>query len=285
MWIQIMNAAEWLLFILLIFNGIQIYRKLKHKEKIPRKTALIFIFIFVLYVMVTRANYCRTHPGAGEIQTGITYYNVRMFVYIIVFCLGLTVMKRKMKKIALKWIAVWAIICIAFGFAIQFWEVENAYLSFATAEQAAKYYGIDKNKIDEIYGEDSIDISYLQNGESNSKIIYKTENGWKCATYSEVKYIYTRADFERDTSIAVKECTVTGEFYITASYGTNNGKDFRITDTENTTFVKKEWVDKKGEQISYEGYLGKEKPENYKIYLNDEEISVDWSENDIMITS
>ena len=39
MWIQIMNAAEWLLFILLIFNGIQIYRKLKHKEKIPRKTA------------------------------------------------------------------------------------------------------------------------------------------------------------------------------------------------------------------------------------------------------
>lgn len=40
MWVQIMNAAEWLLFILLIFNGIQIYRKLKHKEKIPRKTAL-----------------------------------------------------------------------------------------------------------------------------------------------------------------------------------------------------------------------------------------------------
>ena len=144
--------------------------------------------------MVTRANYCRTHPGAGEIQTGITYYNVRMFVYIIVFCLGLAAMKRKMKKIALKWIAVWAIICIAFGFAIQFWEVENAYLSFA------------KNKIDEIYGEDSIDISYLQNGESNSKIIYKTENGWKCATYSEVKYIYTRADFERDTSIAARFC-------------------------------------------------------------------------------
>ena len=37
MWVQIMNAAEWLLFILLIFNGIPIYRKLKHKEKIPRK--------------------------------------------------------------------------------------------------------------------------------------------------------------------------------------------------------------------------------------------------------
>ena len=68
MWIQIMNAAEWLLFILLIFNGIQIYRKLKHKEKIPRKTALIFIFIFVLYVMVTRANYCRTHPGRAKFR-------------------------------------------------------------------------------------------------------------------------------------------------------------------------------------------------------------------------
>ena len=37
------------------------------------------------------------------------------------------------------------------------------------------------------------------------------------------------------------------------------------------------------EQISYNGYLGKEKPKNYVIYLDGEEISIDWNESDIMI--
>ena len=34
---------------------------------------------------------------------------------------------------------------------------------------------------------------------------------------------------------------------------------------------------------SYNGYLGKEKPKNYVIYLDGEEISIDWNESDIMI--
>ena len=48
-------------------------------------------------------------------------------------------------------------------------------------------------------------------------------------------------------------------------------------------FTKKEFVNKNGEQISYNGYLGKEKPKNYVIYLDGEEISIDWNESDIMI--
>ena len=47
--------------------------------------------------------------------------------------------------------------------------------------------------------------------------------------------------------------------------------------------VKKEFVNKNGEQISYNGYLGKEKPKNYVIHLDGEEISIDWNESDIMI--
>ena len=45
----------------------------------------------------------------------------------------------------------------------------------------------------------------------------------------------------------------------------------------------KEFVNKNGEQISCNGYLGKEKPKNYVIYLDGEEISIDWNESDIMI--
>ena len=45
----------------------------------------------------------------------------------------------------------------------------------------------------------------------------------------------------------------------------------------------KEFVNKNGEQISYNGYLGKEKPKNYVIHLDGEEISIDWNESDIMI--
>ena len=33
---------------------------------------------------------------------------------------------------------------------MSFCEIENAYVSFSTADQAEKYYGIEKNKIDEI---------------------------------------------------------------------------------------------------------------------------------------
>ena len=37
-----------------------------------------------------------------------------------------------------------------------------------------------KNKIDEIYGEDSIEVLYLEDRQMNSKIIYKEEGGgWK----------------------------------------------------------------------------------------------------------
>lgn len=52
-------------------------------------------------------------------------------------------------------------------------RIENAYVSFSTADQAEKYYGIEKNKIDEIYGEDSIEVLYLEDRQMNSKIIYK----------------------------------------------------------------------------------------------------------------
>ena len=34
-----------------------------------------------------------------------------------------------------------------------------------------------KNKIDEIYGEDSIEVLYLEDRQMNSKIIYKEEGG------------------------------------------------------------------------------------------------------------
>ena len=59
-------------------------------------------------------------------------------------------------------------------------------MSFSTADQAEKYYGIEKNKIDEIYGEDSIEVLYLEDRQMNSKIIYKEEGGWKCTSHSEI---------------------------------------------------------------------------------------------------
>ena len=68
-----------------------------------------------------------------------------------------------------------------------------------------------------------------------------------------------------------------------SSCGKKDNKDFQISDTQNTIFTKKEFVNKNGEQISYNGYLGKEKPKNYVIYLDGEEISIDWNESDIMI--
>ena len=116
-----------------------------------------------------------------------------------------------------------------------------------------------------------------------SKIVYKGEKGWKCTTNSEIKYLYNRADFKKHNSIVVRECTVTGELYISVVCRKNDNEDFQISDTQNTIFTKKEFVNKNGEQISYNGYIGKENPKNYVIYLDGEEISIDWNESGIMI--
>ena len=102
-----------------------------------------------------------------------------------------------------------------------------------------------KNKIDEIYGEDSIEVLYLEDRQMNSKIIYKEEGGWKCTSHSEIKCLYNRADFKKDNTIVVRECTITGELYISVICGKKDNKDFQISDTQNTIFTKKEFVNKK----------------------------------------
>ncbi|MFR4713626.1 MAG: hypothetical protein ACLUAL_18990 [Blautia wexlerae] len=217
---------------------IWIYRQKKQKGKISLKTLIMFLINLIFYAMVTGTNYHRTHPGESKFQAGITYNNVRIFIYSIVFCLGLAIMK-KMKKLASKWIITWAILCTVFLIVMSFCEIENAYVSFSTADQAEKYYGIEKNKIDEIYGEDSIEVLYLEDRQMNSKIIYKEEGGWKCTSHSEIKCLYNRADFKKDNTIVVRECTITGELYISVICGKKDNKDFQISDTQNTIFTKK----------------------------------------------
>ena len=236
--IQILNIAELLLFVFMICTCIRIYRQKKQKGKISLKTLIMFLINLIFYAMVTGTNYHRTHPGESKFQAGITYNNVRIFIYSIVFCLGLVIMK-KMKRLASKWIIAWAILCTIFLIVISFCEIENAYVSFSTADQAEKYYGIEKNKIDEIYGEDSIEVLYLEDRQMNSKIIYKEEGGWKCTSHSEIKCLYNRADFKKDNTIVVRECTITGELYISVICGKKDNKDFQISDTQNTIFTKK----------------------------------------------
>ena len=141
--IQILNIAELLLFVFMICTCIRIYRQKKQKGKISLKTLIMFLINLIFYAMVTGTNYHRTHLGESKFQAGITYNNVRIFIYSIVFCLGLAIMK-KMKKLASKWIITWAILCTVFLIVMSFCEIENAYVSFSTADQAEKYYGIEK---------------------------------------------------------------------------------------------------------------------------------------------
>ena len=85
------------------------------------------------------------------------------------------------------------------------------------------------------------------NSRSGRKIIYKEEGGWKCTSHSEIKCLYNRADFKKDNTIVVRECTITGELYISVICGKKDNKDFQISDTQNTIFTKKEFVNKNGE--------------------------------------
>lgn len=123
--IQILNIAELLLFVFMICTCIRIYRQKKQKGKISLKTLIMFLINLIFYAMVTGTNYHRTHPGESKFQAG--------FIYSIVFCLGLAIMK-KMKKLASKWIITWAILCTVFLIVMSFCEIENAYVSFSTAD-------------------------------------------------------------------------------------------------------------------------------------------------------
>lgn len=114
------------------------------KGKISLKTLIMFLINLIFYAMVTELIIIEL-TRESKFQAGITYNNVRIFIYSIVFCLGLAIMK-KMKKLASKWIITWAILCTVFLIVMSFCEIENAYVSFSTADQAEKYYGIEKIK-------------------------------------------------------------------------------------------------------------------------------------------
>ena len=79
--IQILNIAELLLFVFMICICIRIYRQKKQKGKISLKTLIMFLINLIFYAMVTGTNYHRTHLGESKFQAGITYNNVRIFIY------------------------------------------------------------------------------------------------------------------------------------------------------------------------------------------------------------
>ena len=87
--------------------------------------------------MVTGTNYHRTHPGESKFQAGITYNNVRIFIYSIVFCLGLAIMK-KMKKLASKWIITWAILCTVFLIVMSFLRNRKCICEFFNSRSGRK---------------------------------------------------------------------------------------------------------------------------------------------------
>ena len=135
--IQILNIAELLLFVFMICTCIRIYRQKKQKGKISLKTLIMFLINLIFYAMVTGTNYQRTHPGESKFQAGITYNNVRIFIYSIVFCLGLAIMK-KMKKLASKWIITWAILCTVFLIVMSFLRNRKCICEFFNSRSGRK---------------------------------------------------------------------------------------------------------------------------------------------------
>ena len=97
----------------------------------------MFLINLIFYAMVTGTNYHRTHPGESKFQAGITYNNVRIFIYSIVFCLGLAIMK-KMKKLASKWIITWAILCTVFLIVMSFLRNRKCICEFFNSRSGRK---------------------------------------------------------------------------------------------------------------------------------------------------
>lgn len=284
--IYLKSICALILLILLIFLFIRVYKERKYHKKCSLKTKYLFLGYYLLCCVLYSVNYHMKYDEKIKIEYVFTYSNVRYLLMIMIFSLGLLIIKIIRFKNKGKIVGIWMVICALITITIPWLDIEKDYVNFETPDQALEYQGIHKNNVTaEITGEDSIFVCYLKDGKTSGKIVWKTEKGWKSAGIEKRDVIYMMNDYDRDILITVEQSVFAQGLFITVDFGIDSDQNVKITDTNKTVFQKVKWVGEKGEDLCYIGFLGKEKPEYYQINLDNETIDIDWNSNEIIFTS
>lgn len=202
-------------------------------------------------------------------------------LFWVICCVVIWFIHRKKKKVTagkLKKRMICVSIIVFAGYFMS--NLVKCTISFASLEKAVSFYGNTKPQGQPLIGTETALVPQLNDGLELS-IYHKKQNKWKlpCWLLNEDSI---HNDIDENTNkymVSVIWDGNTDSCYIFLWDSTENGwKKRNVKDSENSNFIYFESKLGKGLNVSiYYSYL-KEVPSDYKLYIDDYEIEVDWRE-------
>lgn len=200
--------------------------------------------------------------------------HVQFFIMLGYVAVGV-IHKKKKKRTLKKWIWGIAVIMLVPGFLLSI--IRNT-VSFSSLEEAMSFYGKTNIQGQPIVGKETAFVPEL-NRTMELNIYSKKHNKWILpgSLFADIEWHIKRDYNTIYYTVGIMREENTGSYYIILMDDTEKSwKKRNVRDTENSsfTYLGHKISENMGDGIYY-SYLP-EKPEDYRLYINDYEINVDW---------
>lgn len=200
--------------------------------------------------------------------------HVQFFIMLGYVAVGV-IRKKKKKRTLKKWIWGIAVIMLVPGFLLSI--IRNT-VSFSSLEEAMSFYGKTNIQGQPVVGKETAFVPEL-NRTMELNIYSKKHNKWILpgSLFADIEWHIKRDHNTIYYTVGIMREENTGSYYIILMDDTEKSwKKRNVRDTENSsfTYLGHKISENMGDGIYY-SYLP-EKPEDYRLYINDYEINVDW---------
>lgn len=200
--------------------------------------------------------------------------HVQFFIMLGYVAVGV-IHKKKKKRTLKKWIWGIAVIMLVPGFLLSI--IRNT-VSFSSLEEAMSFYGKTNIQGQSVVGKETAFVPEL-NRTMELNIYSKKHNKWILpgSLFADIEWHIKRDHNTIYYTVGIMREENTGSYYIILMDDTEKSwKKRNVRDTENSsfTYLGHKISENMGDGIYY-SYLP-EKPEDYRLYINDYEINVDW---------
>lgn len=200
--------------------------------------------------------------------------HVQFFIMLGYVAVGV-IHKKKKKRTLKKWIWGIAAIMLVPGFLLSI--IRNT-VSFSSLEEAKSFYGKTNIQGQPVVGKETAFVPEL-NRTMELNIYSKKHNKWILpgSLFADIEWHIKRDHNTIYYTVGIMREENTGSYYIILMDDTEKSwKKRNVRDTENSsfTYLGHKISENMGDGIYY-SYLP-EKPEDYRLYINDYEINVDW---------
>ena len=200
--------------------------------------------------------------------------HVQFFIMLGYVAVGV-IHKKKKKRTLKKWIWGIAAIMLVPGFLLSI--IRNT-VSFSSLEEAMSFYGKTNIQGQPVVGKETAFVPEL-NRTIELNIYSKKHNKWILpgSLFADIEWHIKRDHNTIYYTVGIMREENTGSYYIILMDDTEKSwKKRNVRDTENSsfTYLGHKISENMGDGIYY-SYLP-EKPEDYRLYINDYEINVDW---------